>query len=128
MNEDTGSPADLQATVPLRASRGARIDLMRVSDALTNVEWLGPTVARSTDRGVLRRVRADLELRITALPLFVDSTISDDPTPRSAVNHPSTLSATSLETTSRARTRARECPHTEREDDVATALPGGVFR
>jgi hypothetical protein len=64
MNEDTGSPADLQATVPLRASRGARIDMTRVSDALANLEWLGPPVAGSTDRLDLRRVRADLELPI----------------------------------------------------------------
>jgi hypothetical protein len=64
MNEDSGSPPDQQATVPLRASRGARIDLTRVIDTLTNLEWLGPTVTGSTDRGDLRRVRADLELPI----------------------------------------------------------------
>jgi len=64
MDQDTGSPADQQATVPLRAYLGAQIDLARVIDTLTDLEWLGPAVTGSTERTDLRRVRADLELPI----------------------------------------------------------------
>lgn len=52
------------ATVPLRASRGVRIDLSRALEALTDLAWLGVLIDGSPERADLRRVSADLELPV----------------------------------------------------------------
>jgi hypothetical protein len=64
VNEKAVSTDDTQATVPLRVWRGARIDLSRAIDALTNLDWLGQPVNGPAERGDLRRVRTVLELPI----------------------------------------------------------------
>lgn len=64
MNESSGPRVEIQATVPLLVSRGARIDVTRAIDALTDLDWLGPRVNGPADRKDLRRVRTVLEFPI----------------------------------------------------------------
>ena len=64
VNEKAGSTDEIQATVPLRVSRGARIEMSRAIDALTNLDWLGPRVNGPAEREDLRRISAVLELPI----------------------------------------------------------------
>jgi hypothetical protein len=65
VNADAGSSVDQHATVPLRASRGARIDMTRALDAFTNLDWLGPRVNGPAEREDLRRVSTILDLPIS---------------------------------------------------------------
>lgn len=64
MNEKAGSVDEIQATVPLRVSRGARIEMSRAIDALTDLDWLGPRVDGPAEREDLRRISTVLELPI----------------------------------------------------------------
>ena len=64
MNENAGSTDEIRATVPLRVSRGARIEMTRAIDALTDLDWLGPRVNGPAEREDLRRIRTVLELPI----------------------------------------------------------------
>ena len=64
MNENAGSTDEIQATVPLRVSRGARIEMTRAIDALTDLDWLGPRVNGPAEREDLRRISTVLELPI----------------------------------------------------------------
>ena len=64
MNENAGSTDEIQATVPLRVSRGGGIDVTRAIDALTNLDWLGPRVNGPDELHDLRRVRTVLEFPI----------------------------------------------------------------
>jgi hypothetical protein len=64
VNEKAGSVDEIQATVPLRVSRGARIEMSRAIDALTDLDWLGPRVDGPAEREDLRRISTVLELPI----------------------------------------------------------------
>jgi hypothetical protein len=64
VNENAGSTDEIQATVPLRVSRGGGIDVTRAIDALTNLDWLGPQVNGPAELHDLRRVRTVLEFPI----------------------------------------------------------------
>ena len=64
VNEIAGSLDESRATVPLRVSRGARIDMTRAIDALTDIDWLGPRVIRPAQREDVRRISTVLELPI----------------------------------------------------------------
>jgi hypothetical protein len=64
VNENAESTDKIQATVPLRVSRGARIEMSRAIDALTDLDWLGPRVKGPGEREDLRRISTVLELPI----------------------------------------------------------------
>lgn len=64
MTEKAVSTDEIQATVPLRVSRGARIEMSRAIDAFTNLEWLGSRVNGPAEREDLRRISTVLELPI----------------------------------------------------------------
>jgi hypothetical protein len=61
MSEIAGATDEIQAAVPLRVARSARIDLTRAIDALVNLDWLGPQVTSPVGREDLRRVSVVLE-------------------------------------------------------------------
>jgi hypothetical protein len=62
--ENAGSTDEIQATVLLRVSRGARIEMSRAIDALTDLDWLGPRVNGPAEHEGLRRISTVLELPI----------------------------------------------------------------
>lgn len=64
MNEKSVPRDEIQATVSLRVSRGARIEMSRAIDALTDLDWLGPRVNGPAEREDLRRISTVLELPI----------------------------------------------------------------
>jgi hypothetical protein len=64
MIESARDTDGIQASVPLHVARSARIDLARASDALMNLDWLGPPVAGPVGHDDLRRVSVVLELPI----------------------------------------------------------------
>jgi hypothetical protein len=63
--ENEVSTDEIQATVPLRVSRGARIEMSRAIDALTDLDWLGSRVNGPAEREDLRRISTVLELPIS---------------------------------------------------------------
>lgn len=64
MNPTAPSIAVDTSSVSLHASRRVRIELKRATDALTNLEWLGPRVGTPGEHDGLRRISTDLELAI----------------------------------------------------------------
>jgi hypothetical protein len=64
MRVRAGDSDEIQASVPLRVARSARIDLTRAHEALMNLDWLGPPVASPVGHEDLRRVSVVLELPI----------------------------------------------------------------
>jgi hypothetical protein len=65
MDGNVGSKDETRPAVPLRVSRGARIEMTRAIDALTDVDWLGPRVTGPAGREDLRRIST-----VLALPIF----------------------------------------------------------
>ena len=63
-SESTGNTDEVQPAVPLRVTRGARIDLIRAIDALTDLDWLGPRLDSPVEHGDLRRVSVVLQLPV----------------------------------------------------------------
>ena len=64
MIENVVSTDEIQATVPLRVSRRARIEMSRAIDTLTDLDWLGSQVNGPAEREDLRRISTVLELPI----------------------------------------------------------------
>lgn len=62
MNPSAPSIAVHTSSVALHASRRITIELKRATDALTNLDWLGPRVGTPGEHDGLRRVSTDLEL------------------------------------------------------------------
>jgi hypothetical protein len=64
VNDTAAATDEVQASVPLRVSRGARIEMTRAIHALADIDWLGPRVNGPAELEASRRVRTVLELPI----------------------------------------------------------------
>ena len=62
--DDNRELGGAEATIPLRASHSAHLDLVRARAALVDLDWLGPEQAGVAVGTSLRRVRSYLELPI----------------------------------------------------------------
>jgi hypothetical protein len=64
VNEQAGLADEIQATVRLHVARGARVEMRRAIDALTDLDWLGPRLNGPAGREGLCRISTILELPI----------------------------------------------------------------